>query len=266
VIDDREHYKTLKYIDIAPIRIPYYLLGRGWLVFNGLSLGGHYILAGILFLHVSFDPLGPTGLLFFVSLFIGVIMLSMMGLVLAAVSLLVVRHASLYGRWSQRSVIPVQRGDLSAGGAAEMVATGWFCHSHHLLARTYAPVPDRECGPGLSHPGPLSNMELLGILVGLSVLFGVLSILVFRHCDRLARERGLPIGRRIIERMRGCPERKSRWTRNQLFSWERQADTPIGKILAGRLGSRPGAVEWGLTRAEFEAYLSRRSNGLSLRP
>ena len=36
-----------------------------------------------------------------------------------------------------------------------------------------------------------NNMELLGILVGLSVLFGVLSILVFRHCDRLARERGL---------------------------------------------------------------------------
>ena len=29
VIDDREHYKTLKYMYIAPINIPFYWLGRG---------------------------------------------------------------------------------------------------------------------------------------------------------------------------------------------------------------------------------------------
>src|SRR4030066_1151022 len=29
VIDDREHYKTLKYMYIAPINIPAYLIGRG---------------------------------------------------------------------------------------------------------------------------------------------------------------------------------------------------------------------------------------------
>ena len=29
VIDDREHYKTLKYMYIAPIPIPFYLFGRG---------------------------------------------------------------------------------------------------------------------------------------------------------------------------------------------------------------------------------------------
>ena len=29
VVDDREHYKTLKYMYIAPIYIPLYLLGRG---------------------------------------------------------------------------------------------------------------------------------------------------------------------------------------------------------------------------------------------
>ena len=29
IIDDREHYRTLKYIYIAPINIPIYLLGRG---------------------------------------------------------------------------------------------------------------------------------------------------------------------------------------------------------------------------------------------
>jgi hypothetical protein len=36
-----------------------------------------------------------------------------------------------------------------------------------------------------------SNLELLGILIGLSIVFGVASIFVFRLCDRRARERGL---------------------------------------------------------------------------
>ena len=36
-----------------------------------------------------------------------------------------------------------------------------------------------------------SNLELLGILVGLSIIFGVASIFIFQACDRRARERGL---------------------------------------------------------------------------
>ena len=29
IIDDREHYRTLKYIYVSPISVPFYLLGRG---------------------------------------------------------------------------------------------------------------------------------------------------------------------------------------------------------------------------------------------
>ena len=29
IIDDREHYRTLKYIYVAPVSVPYYLFGRG---------------------------------------------------------------------------------------------------------------------------------------------------------------------------------------------------------------------------------------------
>jgi len=36
-----------------------------------------------------------------------------------------------------------------------------------------------------------SNGQILGILVGLSIVFGVIGALVFRRCDRIARERGL---------------------------------------------------------------------------
>ena len=36
-----------------------------------------------------------------------------------------------------------------------------------------------------------SNSQLLAILAGLTLLFGLLSFLIFRRCDYLARERGL---------------------------------------------------------------------------
>jgi ABC-2 type transport system permease protein len=36
-----------------------------------------------------------------------------------------------------------------------------------------------------------SDLQILGVLVGLSLLFGTISIYVFRWCDSIARERGL---------------------------------------------------------------------------
>lgn len=192
VIDDREHYKTLKYMYIAPIRIPYYLLGRGVAGFLTASLSVVItILAGILFLHVSFDPLRANWLLFFVSLFIGVIMLSMMGLVLAAVSLLVVRHASFMADGVSGVLF------LFSGAIYPLeVLPKWLQPVGFAIPITYwLELMRRSLIGNVAQAFPtlarFSNMELLGILVGLSVLFGVLSILVFRHCDRLARERGL---------------------------------------------------------------------------
>ena len=35
-----------------------------------------------------------------------------------------------------------------------------------------------------------SNLELMGILLGLSVLFSILSIFIFRWCEQRAREQG----------------------------------------------------------------------------
>jgi len=37
----------------------------------------------------------------------------------------------------------------------------------------------------------LNNMELMGILLALTVVYGILSIVVFRWCGQRARERGL---------------------------------------------------------------------------
>jgi ABC-2 type transport system permease protein len=192
VIDDREHYKTLKYMYVAPIRIPIYLLGRGVAGFFTASLSVFItILAGVLFLHVSFDPWQANWLLFFVTLFIGVIMLSMMGLVLAAVSLLVVRHSGFLAEGVSGVLF------LFSGAIYPLeVLPAWLRPVGFAIPITYwLELMRRSLVGSVAQAFPtlarFSNLELLGILIGLSIVFGVASIFVFRLCDRRARERGL---------------------------------------------------------------------------
>ena len=192
VIDDREHYKTLKYMYVAPIRIPFYLLGRGVAGFLTASLSVIItILAGVLFLHVSFDPLQADWLLFFVSLFIGIVMLAMMGLVLAAISLLVVRHSGFLAEGVSGVLF------LFSGAIYPLeVLPAWLRLVGFAIPITYwLELIRRSLIGNVAQAFPtlaaFSNLELLGILVGLSIVFGVASIFVFRICDRRARERGL---------------------------------------------------------------------------
>lgn len=192
VIDDREHYRTLKYIYAAPVRIPFYLLGRGVAGFLTASLSVFItVLAGILFLHVTFDPAQVNWPLFFVTLLIGIVMLAMMGLLLGAISLLLVRHSGFIsegvagvlflfsGAIYPLTVLPKW---LQPIGYA-MPITYWLELIRRSLIGNVAQV-----FPTLS---TFSDLQLFGILIGLSVVFGILSIYVFRICDRRARDRGL---------------------------------------------------------------------------
>jgi ABC-2 type transport system permease protein len=192
VIDDREHYKTLKYMYVAPIRIPAYLLGRGVAGFLIASLSVLItILAGVLFLHVPFDPLKADWLLFFVTLFIGVIMLSMMGLLLGAVCLLVVRHSGFLAEGVSGVLF------LFSGAVYPLdVLPAWLRPVGFAIPITYwLELLRRALVGNVAQAFPtlaaFSNLQLLAILIGLTVLFGALSIYVFRLCDRRARQYGL---------------------------------------------------------------------------
>src|SRR5512141_2153298 len=67
VSDDREHYKTLQYMCLAPISIPVYWLGRGVARFLSGSVAVVITLAfGVAFLHVPLDLLKVDWLLFIV--------------------------------------------------------------------------------------------------------------------------------------------------------------------------------------------------------
>ncbi len=192
VIDDREHYKTLKYMYIAPIHIPVYWLGRGVARFLTGSIAVIITLVfGVLFLKVPLDLAKVDWPLFIVSLAIGIAMLSMMGLILASITLLIAHHFFLIGEAVASALyllsgaifpLDVLPAWLRPLGYA-MPITYWLELMRRSLAGSVA-----QAFPTLAH---FSNMQLMGILLGLSIIVGVLSTFIFRFCDYRAREQGL---------------------------------------------------------------------------
>jgi ABC-2 type transport system permease protein len=192
VIDDREHYKTLKYIYTAPIHFPTYLLGRGVARFLIATISvAVTIVFGVLFLRLRIDLAQVEWLLFLLTLIIGVFMLALMGLILAGMMLLLVNHmwelggavaGALYlfsGAIFPLDVLPAFLRPLGY----IMPITYWLELLRRSLVGSVA-----EAFPTLAG---FSNLQLLGILLALTVLFAFLSVYTFRWCEQRAREKGV---------------------------------------------------------------------------
>jgi ABC-2 type transport system permease protein len=192
IIDDREHYRTLKYIYIAPVNIPLYLFGRGVAKF----LTGSFaviitLLAGFLFLKVPFDFQQVNWLLFVVSLILGILMLALLGLLLAGITLITARHSYYIG---------------------DVVASGLFLFTGAIFPLEVLPVWIRPIGYALpitywlellrrslvgniakTFPTftSMSNLDLILVLLLTSLIAGLIAIFLFNKCNHSARERGL---------------------------------------------------------------------------
>ena len=192
VIDDREHYKTLKYLYVAPISIQVYLFGRGVAKFViGTMSVIITIVFGVIFLHVKIDLAAVEWSLFAASLLIGVIMLAMLGLLLAGISLLIAHHVWFLGETVAGALY------LFSGAIFPLEVLPPFLRwIGYLLPITYWLELLRrslvgevaEAFPTLS---AFSNIELMGILIALTIFFGALSFFIFRWCNNRARDRGL---------------------------------------------------------------------------
>jgi ABC-2 type transport system permease protein len=192
VIDDREHYKTLKYMYIAPIRIPFYWLGRGVARFLSGSVAVLITISfGVLFLHVPLDLAQVNWPLFIVSLILGIAMLSMLGLILASTTLLVAHHFFLIGEAVASALY------LFSGAIFPLdVLPAWLRPVGFAIPITYwLELMRRSLSGDVAQAFPTlagySDFQLLLILLGLTLLCGAVSIFVFRFCDYRARERGL---------------------------------------------------------------------------
>lgn len=192
VIEDREHYKTLKYMYIAPINMPFYWLGRGVSRFLVGTVAVFVILtAGVWFLHLPLDLTQINWGLFLISLFLGVSMLAMMGLILASVTLMVAHHFFLIGEAVAGALY------LFSGAIFPLeILPAWLRPVGFIMPITYwlelmrrSLIGDvAEAFPTLAQ---FSNLQLIGILVGLTIVFALLSVVIYRWCNHRARELGL---------------------------------------------------------------------------
>jgi ABC-2 type transport system permease protein len=192
VIDDREHYKTLKYMYVAPINIPAYLIGRGVAKFLVGSISVIInIVFGVLFLHVNVDLAAINWPLFLVSLSIGVIMLAMMGLILAGISLLIVQHIWFLGDAVAGALF------LFSGAIFPLeVLPAWLRPLGFIMPVTYwLELLRRSLVGSVAQAFPtlsgFNNFQLIGILLGLTLFFGIIAYFLFRWCEHIARERGM---------------------------------------------------------------------------
>src|SRR5512140_3580641 len=188
VIDDREHYKTLKYMYIAPIHIPVYWLGRGVARFLTGSVAVAITLAfGVLFLRVPLDLAKVNWPLFVFSLALGIAMLSMMGLILASITLLIAHHFFLIGEAVASGLY------LLSGAIFPLdVLPAWLRPFGYAMPITYwLELMRRSLSGSVAQAFPtlarFSDLQLMGILVGLSIAIGILARVVFRFCDIRAR-------------------------------------------------------------------------------
>ncbi len=192
VIEDREHYKTLKYMYIAPISIPFYWLGRGVSRFLiGTVAVIVTISAGALFLNLPLNLAEVNWGLFIVSLLIGVTMLAMMGLILASITLMLAQHNFFVGEAVAGALY------LFSGAIFPLeVLPAWIRPVGYAMPITYWLELMRrsligEVAQAFPTLARFSNIDLLGILFALTAVFGVIAVFVFRWCDYIARERGM---------------------------------------------------------------------------
>lgn len=192
ILDDRERYRTLKYLYIAPISIPVYLLGRAMARFIVGTLAVVItILAGVLFFGLPVNLFAVNWPLFLAALALGLLSLTFMGVIIGSWTLTVRTEpwflgeavaAALYLFSGAIFPITLLPSFLQPIGFA-LPVTYWL----ELIRRALL-------GPGAAAFPTLagfSNLQLFGILGGLTLTFGLVAAGTYRFFDRVARDRSL---------------------------------------------------------------------------
>ncbi|MBA4419833.1 MAG: hypothetical protein C0391_01665 [Anaerolinea sp.] len=192
IVDDREHYCTLKYLYVSPISIPYYLMGRGVARVLITTFSVFIIMVvGVAFLHIPFNPAQINWPLFVLSLVIGIIMLAMLGLLLAGVTLRMAQYSFNIGDSVAGALY------LFSGAIFPLEVLPAFLRPlGYIMPISYwLELIRRSLVGGVAESFPtfaaISDVNLLLILAALSVLFGVVSVWAWKKFDWEARERGL---------------------------------------------------------------------------
>jgi ABC-2 type transport system permease protein len=192
VIDDREHYHTAKHLHTMPIDGYYYLLGRG---VARLLIGTISVLITVGFGVAVFGlPISPARInwpLLLVSTALGIISLGGMGLLMGSWTLMLARHF-----WSLGEAVAGAMYLFTGAIFPLEVLPAWIRPVGFVFPVTYWLEAARRGllgGSAAAFPtlARLSDLELLAILAGFSLLLALVSSRVYRGALERAKENGL---------------------------------------------------------------------------
>jgi ABC-2 type transport system permease protein len=192
VVDDRERFLMLKSMYVAPVHIPMYLIGRGVARSLTTTLSVAITMAfGVMFLQLQVSPSDVRWGMFLVALVIGVAMLAMMGLTLASVVLVIVHHSWLVGEAVAAALY------LFCGAIFPLEALPWWLRplGYAMPVTYWLELVRRSLVGHVAHEYPalaaFGDVQLMILLALMTLALGAVAMATFRHCDHVARERGL---------------------------------------------------------------------------
>lgn len=192
ILDDRERYRVLKYLYVAPINIPVYLFGRAAARFiTGTIAVVVTLVAGVLFFNVPLHLATINWPLFIAALALGVLCLACMGLIVGGWTMTIENEpwfigdavaAALYLFSGAIFPITLLPAFLQPIGFLMPMAY-WLELLRRALLGTGA-----QAFPTFA---AFSTPQLFGILAGITLAFGLIAFFAFRYFDHLARENGM---------------------------------------------------------------------------
>jgi ABC-2 type transport system permease protein len=196
VADDRGHYRTLKYIYMAPYRFSIYLLGRGLSQLINAAASVIIVLGtATLFLHLPIDPARINWPLLVVSCLIAFVAITSIASAFA-LTMLAVRESHAYGEIAAQvlyvfsgAIFPVS---VLPGVVAAIASLSPLVYWMELLRRSLLRSPGYS--PAAAHvlmfPGLTDGAVFLRLVVATAGAV-LLAIAVYRWADRRARRLGL---------------------------------------------------------------------------
>jgi ABC-2 type transport system permease protein len=192
VVQDREHYRTLKLMYAAPLDVRVYLVGRGVARFVVATFSVVLTLAaGITVLGIGVRLPAADWPLFAIAMTLGVAMLACLGLAIAGLMLLAGSDAwrtaellsgALYlfsGAIFPLDVLPAALRPLGLA----IPTTYWL----ELVRRALA----EGTPPAAAALSAWTNGNVLAVLAALTAAYGLAAAIVFHVCSSIARQRGV---------------------------------------------------------------------------
>lgn len=192
ILDDRERYRTLKYIYIAPLSVPVYLLGRAVARFVVGSLAVAITIgAGVLLFGLPVRLAAVDWPLFAAAMALGLAALVAMGIALGAWTLTIRNEPWFLGEAVAAAIY------LFSGAIFPLeVLPAWLRPVGLLLPVSYWLELLRrallgDAAGAFPTFAAYSDGQLLLTLAAMAAALAALAALAFRFFDRVARERGL---------------------------------------------------------------------------